>query len=75
MAEHVYYILVATILVALLPLVPKMIAMRTRVLHILRLKCLAGWHERNAGTLVVVVRVIFTALAVVMAVLAYASQR
>lgn len=75
MAEHVYYIVVATILVAMLPLVPRMIALRTRVLHALRLRSLAGWHDRNASTLVVVVRLILAAIAVVLVVLAFAGQQ
>ncbi len=74
MTEQTYYIVVALILVALLPLVPKMIALRTRVLYALHLRCLAGWHDRNAGTLVVAVRVIMAAIAVTLAVLAFTSQ-
>jgi len=75
MTEQAYYIIATLILVALLPLVPKMIALRTRVLYALRLCCLAGWHERNSATLVVAVRVIIAALAVILAVLAFASQQ
>ena len=74
MTEQTYCIVVALILVALLPLVPKMIALRTRVLHALRLRSLAGWHYRNAGTLVVAVRVIMMAIAVTLAVLTFAGQ-
>jgi len=75
MGEHVYYILVAAILVAMLPLVPKMIALRTRVLYALHLKSLACWHERNSGTLVVVVRLILATIAAVLVVLAFASMQ
>lgn len=74
MTEQTYFLIVAVVVFGLIPLVPRMIGLRTRVLYALRLRSLAGWHERNAGTLVVAVRAIFAATAVVLAVLAFAGR-
>jgi len=75
MTKQTWYIAAACILFGLLPLVPRMVALRTRVLYALHLRCLAGWHERNTGALIVVVRVSFVVIALFLAILAYASGR
>ncbi|MFH1372361.1 MAG: hypothetical protein ABII79_00980 [bacterium] len=69
MSEHVYYIIVAAILAGLIPLVPRMICLRIRVLRWLRWTGIADWHQRNFKPLVIIVRVIMLTIAVVMLVL------
>lgn len=68
------YIIAAVVLIGALPLVPKMMALRTRALYALRLRSLAAWHERNTGALIVVVRVIMTAVAVLLVILTCGRQ-
>lgn len=73
MTKPTLHIVVVVILLGLVPLVPKMIALRTRVLHALHLNRLANWHDRNAATLVVVVRAIIVCVAVVVAVIGFSG--
>ena len=69
MSEHVYYIIVTAILAGLIPLVPRMICLRIKVLNWLRWTWLADWHQRNFKPLVIIVRVIILTIAMVMLVL------
>ncbi|MHC4500989.1 MAG: hypothetical protein ACYS21_17960 [Planctomycetota bacterium] len=70
MKESVYYFIVAAVLLALIPIVPKMIAFRIRVLHFLRWKSLASWHERNFRGFVIGVRLIMVAIALTLIIVA-----
>lgn len=63
MKESVYYFLVAAVLLALIPIVPKMITLRIRVLRFLRWKTLASWHERNFRGFVIGVRLTMAVIA------------
>ena len=66
MTKPTLCIVMAFLIMALVPLVPKMISLRTRVLHGLHLRSFADWHDRNARTLTLIVRGIFVAIAVVL---------
>ncbi len=66
MTKPTLYIIVAFLIMAMVPLVPKMIALRTTVLQGLHLRSFADWHNRNARTLTLIVRGIFVAIAVVL---------
>ena len=70
MSETIAVVIIAALLLGLVPIVPKMIAFRTNVLRTLHLNAFANWNERNASTLVVVVRSIFVVLAIFLLVLA-----
>jgi len=64
MSESVYFIIFAVILLGLIPIVPKMVAFRARVLRYFRWNRLANWHERNTAIITISVRIIFAVLAV-----------
>jgi hypothetical protein len=64
------YILVACILAACIPVLPKLIQLRVWILRKVRLFRLADWHERNLVLLVTVFRVIFTAVILLLLLLA-----
>ena len=66
MTKPTLYIIIAFLIMALVPLVPKMISLRTRVLYGLHLRSFANWHNRNARALTLIVRGIFVAIAVVL---------
>jgi hypothetical protein len=54
-----WFIIVGTAFLIIIPLVPKMIALRVRVLRYFHLYRLADWHERNARGITVGVRILF----------------
>lgn len=62
----VLLIVAVLMLTVMIPLVPKMIVLRARVLRWFHLYRLADWHERNASTLVPIVRTIITAIALIL---------
>lgn len=74
MTRLTIHILVAGFLLTLLPVVPKMIALRARVLYALRLRRLAAWHEKHADRLVVVVRLIIAVIAVAILITGFYCQ-
>jgi hypothetical protein len=69
MNEQMYCIIAAVIALVLIPLVPKMICLRARVLRAVHWNSLAEWHERHLNVLVPIVRAILAAIAVVLLVL------
>jgi hypothetical protein len=69
MSETTIYFGAAALMLLLTPLVPKMIALRTRVLRCIHLNRLADWHERNQHALIVIVRSILLVMAVVLLIL------
>ena len=66
MSQSTLLIMAAFLIIGLVPLVPKMIELRTMVLRWLRLRRFADWHERHARPLTLVVRVIFAAFGIVL---------
>lgn len=70
MSKSVAIIVIGVILLGIVPIVPKMLALRVRVLHFFRWNRLADWHERNARGIIIGVRLLFAALAVYLLMLA-----
>lgn len=64
MTQDTGLIIVALILFLLVPIVPKMVHLRVKVLRWFRLNWLADWHERNIRVLTPVVRTILIVLAI-----------
>ncbi|MBU8933975.1 MAG: hypothetical protein KOO62_08195 [candidate division Zixibacteria bacterium] len=69
MSETIYYFIIAAILVALIPIVPKFLCLRIKILRFLRWKSLADWHARHFGGLVIAVRAIMGVIAIVVLIL------
>lgn len=66
MQQSTVLLSLAVVLLALIPLVPKMIQLRVRVLHFVRLDGLANWHERNVRAITFGVRILLGLLAIVL---------
>ena len=66
MQQSTALILLAVVVLALIPIVPKMVALRVRVLRFVRLNRLADWHERHTGAITLAVRVMLGVLAAVL---------
>ena len=64
MTQDTALIIVAIILFALIPLVPKMVNLRIKVLRWFKWNWLADWHERNLTVLTPIVRTILVVLAI-----------
>ena len=73
MDKHIWYLIVAIVMIAFLALVRNMIRMRIIVLRWLRWKWLADFHENNIDRLVPVARIMMTAIAMILIVLAFAK--
>ncbi|UCE24991.1 MAG: hypothetical protein JSU74_02780 [Candidatus Zixiibacteriota bacterium] len=74
MTKLAIHILAALLILTLVPIVPKMIAIRTRVLYALRLRRLAAWHDRHAVQLVTVVRVTIAVIAAIITILGFCGR-
>jgi hypothetical protein len=59
MDKHIYYIIIAFILIAMIPLMRHIIGFRILVLRWLKWKSMADFHERNIDRLTLIVRIIF----------------
>jgi len=71
MDKHIWYLIVAVVMIAFLPMVRNMIRMRIIVLRWLRWKWLADFHEHNIDRLVPIARLIMSAIAIVLIILAF----
>ncbi len=72
MAQSTLFLLLAIFLILLIPITPRMIRLRMKVLNWLKLKGLANFIERNFNLFVTISRVVFALIAVVLLVLAFA---
>ena len=70
MDKQFWFLVVAAVLLALLPLVPKMVAFRIKVLDFLHLSWLADWHQRYSHGIVIAVRITLTGLAILLVIIA-----
>jgi hypothetical protein len=70
MSEQVVYIMLASLMIALIPLVPKMLELRIAVLKWIRWNSMANLHVTHFGGLVTAVRIIMAAMAVTLIILA-----
>ena len=69
MEAKIFFILLGIIMLALIPLVPRLLRFRIRILERLRLEWLAGFHERHFSGIVLVIRVVLVAVGALMLVL------
>ena len=67
MQQSTALILLAAVAVALIPIVPRLVQLRVRILRFVRLNRLADWHERHTGAITLAVRVMLGVLAAVLA--------
>ena len=63
MSEQTLFLIFAVAILAMIPIVPKMVTFRIKVLRFLRLAGFADWHERNFRQVVIALRCIFVGLA------------
>lgn len=69
MSEQTVFFIFAAIAAALVPLVPKIVVFRIKVLRFLHLAGFADWHQRNFAVVVIALRVILTMLAITLVIL------
>lgn len=69
MSNSTYLIIVGVVILALVFVVPQMLALRIRVLRFLRWQSLADWHERHRAGLTVGVRITLTIIGIVLIVI------
>ena len=63
MDTQVLFFILAGVMLLLLPLVPKMMSLRIRILRFLHLRWLADFHEKYRRGLIIAVRVILVGMA------------
>jgi hypothetical protein len=63
MSQSLVLVILAAIMLLLVPIIPKMISLRIRILHWLKLHRLADWHQRYSKGISVFVRVVLVVLA------------
>lgn len=73
MAQSTLFLLLAALLIILIPIAPRMIMLRIKVLSLMKLKGLADFHGRNFNRVVLIVRIVFVLFAVLLIVLAFAG--
>lgn len=71
MTSHTAFLILAIIFLGLVFIVPQMLDFRIKVLNWLRLKKLAGWHDRNRNVITNSVRVLLFVLSIYMFTLAF----
>lgn len=71
MTSHPAFLILAIIFLGLVFIVPQMLDFRIKVLNWLRLKKLAGWHDRNRNVITNSVRVLLFVLSIYMFTLAF----
>lgn len=68
MENTLFTVLVVALTIVLVPLIPRMVELRIRVLRWMGLNRLARFHERAFGTIVFVVRCVLVALCLFVAI-------
>lgn len=71
MDKRSWYLLVAFVLIAFLPLVRHLIRMRIIILKWMRWKWLADFNERHFDRLVLISRIILIAIAMILIIIAF----
>lgn len=71
MSESAYLFIIAAICLALIPIAPKMIALRIKMLRAIEWNSLAGWHQRNLIGFVLIARIVMAVAAVILVVLGF----
>ena len=71
MSETVFLFIAAAIAIGMIPLVPRMVCLKIRLLRFLRLRWFADLHERYSKGIVTAMRVIIGGIAVVLLILGF----
>lgn len=64
--KPIYLFIIAGIMLALIPMAPKMLELRIRILRFMRLNRLADWHHRHSMGFILAGRLIMVAMAVLL---------
>ena len=70
MEELLLFLLIAVIMIILIPVFPRMIRFRIKVLRILKWNSLADFHERNFVQIVTIARTVIVLIVILLMVLA-----
>lgn len=73
MTEQAWYVILAALIAATIPLVPKMVKLRIAVLRKLHLNALANWHEKYADGIAIWARLVMAGVVIVLLALAFGS--
>jgi hypothetical protein len=72
MAQPTIFLLLAILLIILIPVAPRLIKLRIKLLTKIKLNGLAGFIERNFKAVVLIAQIVWALLALVLLVLAFA---
>ena len=72
MEELLLFLLITVIMIILIPVSPRMIRFRIKVLRILKWNSLADFHERHFAQIVTIARTVIVLIVILLMVLAFA---
>ena len=72
MEELLLFLLITAIMIILIPVSPRMIRFRIKVLRILKWNSLADFHERHFAQIVTIARTVIVLIVILLMVLAFA---
>lgn len=72
MEELLFFLLITVIMIILIPVSPRMIRFRIKVLRILKWNSLADFHERHFAQIVTIARTVIVLIVILLMVLAFA---
>ena len=73
MEELLLFLLIAVIMIILIPVFPRMIKFRIKVLRILKWNSLADFHERHFAQIVIIARTVIVLIVILLMVLVFIS--
>ena len=71
MEELLLFLLIAAIIIILIPVFPRMIRLRIKVLRILKWNSLADFHERHFAQIVTIARTVIVLIVILLMILAF----
>jgi hypothetical protein len=71
MEERLFFLLIAVVMIILIPLVPRIIQFRIKLLRMLKWNCLADFHGKNFVQLVMIARIVMALIIIYMMVLVF----
>jgi hypothetical protein len=66
MELRLFFIVMAAILIVLIPMVPRIVGLRIKILRMLKWNCLADFHEKYFDQLVIIVRAMIAFIIVIL---------
>jgi hypothetical protein len=73
MEELLLFLLISVIMIILIPVFPRMIRFRIKVLRILKWNSLADFHERHFSQIVIIARTVIVLIIIFLMVLAFVA--